>query len=708
MSDVFIKILNMSLSASWLILAVMVLRLLLKKAPRQSMCLLWGLVALKLIIPFSPESVLSLIPSNEVIPDNITMESHPHINSGIVYIDTAVNPVMESNLSPQIGDSVNPMQVVAHIAGIIWCIGVICCLAYALISFIRLKMKVRASKKIGRNIYACDEVVSPFILGIFRPVIYIPSGMGRETTDYVIAHENAHLKRGDHFWKPLGFIILSVYWFNPLCWVAYILLCRDIEYACDEKVIRDKDNEYVNSYSQALLDCNAQRKIIAACPLAFGETDVKGRIRVILNYKKPAFWVIVISLIACIVCAICFMTKPKQEEPETVIADTAPIPVQDESTDDPMSVELDFMDVSDLPNSGTAYAIFTTTVTDIKCDPDFGYSVRFSDGNYIGEYQGLSIVYVTEGDVIHAGDRIGEYGDPGGIPIGLTMSLSDITASGCNVIFIQHGGNVRWQLETGVSFNIQVLRDDGKWEDISPVVGEKSVVWNDMSFKIHNDGETAFGVRWDDVYGELPDGHYRLHKEVADFGGPEGTDIYELYAEFILSKGEAIFPIIKGTVEESGMDDVDLALDDEGISFFCDFNGDGYLEVVYVYYGNILRMGDAVPGTIEMQDRNAIQLWYDTFGIPYAGNISYYLAKKDDVLYLVKYFPPSPRQGAWDYMLEIYAFDSDNDFVLVDKVKSDGSEEGADECLEKAESYLENSILLVSTINGELKTYKEV
>ena len=210
MSDVFIKILNMSLSASWLILAVMVLRLLLKKAPRQSMCLLWGLVALKLIIPFSPESVLSLIPSNEVIPDTITMESHPHINSGIVYIDTAVNPVMESNLSPQIGDSVNPMQVVAHIAGIIWCIGVICCLAYALISFIRLKMKVRASKKIGRNIYACDEVVSPFILGIFRPVIYIPSGMGRETTDYVIAHENAHLKRGDHFWKPLGFIILSV------------------------------------------------------------------------------------------------------------------------------------------------------------------------------------------------------------------------------------------------------------------------------------------------------------------------------------------------------------------------------------------------------------------------------------------------------------------------------------------------------------------
>lgn len=387
MSDVFIKILNMSLSASWLILAVMVLRLLLKKAPRQSLCLLWGLVALKLIIPFSPESVLSLIPSNEVIPDNITMEPHPHINSGIAYIDTAVNPVMESNLSPQIGDSVNPMQVVAHIAGIIWCIGVICCLAYALISFIRLKMKVRASKKIGRNIYACDEVVSPFILGIFRPAIYIPSGMGRETTDYVIAHENAHLKRGDHFWKPLGFIILSVYWFNPLCWVAYVLLCRDIEYACDEKVIRDKDNEYVNSYSQALLDCNSQRKIIAACPLAFGETDVKGRIRGILNYKKPAFWVILISLIACVICAICFMTKPKQEEPETAIAEADTESAPDEGDTDPGDSYSVILQLTNADRNSVQK--WYEAPGDIVYFPDGEYKVNFIDMTGENEYYGI-------------------------------------------------------------------------------------------------------------------------------------------------------------------------------------------------------------------------------------------------------------------------------------------------------------------------------
>ena len=314
METVFIKLLNMSISASWLILAVVIIRLFLKKAPRWSVCILWGFVALKLIVPFSFKSIFSLIPSDEVIPETIATEAHPHITSGIIYVDTVVNPVMEAHLAPQVGDSANPMQIVIFIASLVWCIGMVICLIYAMTSFIILKRKVRASKKISDKIYACDDVKSPFILGILRPVIYIPSGMNKDTLDYVIAHENAHLKRGDHFWKPLGFLILSVYWFNPICWVAYILLCRDIEFACDEKVIRDKDNTYVDSYSQALLDCNAHRRVIAACPLAFGETSVKDRIKGVLNYKKPAFWVIIVAIIVCIVMAVCFLTDPKKDE----------------------------------------------------------------------------------------------------------------------------------------------------------------------------------------------------------------------------------------------------------------------------------------------------------------------------------------------------------------------------------------------------------
>lgn len=314
MSALFLKILNLSINASWLILAVIAARLLLKKAPRWISCLLWGLVAVRLLCPISLESVLSILLSAKVVPENIEMVQDPHIDSGVRIIDNAVNPVIEKSFSPDAASSVNPMQVVVFMGSIIWLTGMVVMLLYALISYILLRRKVRASVAMNDRVKECDEVDSPFILGIFRPEIYVPSGIDENTLELVIAHEEAHLKRHDHWWKPFGFVLLAVYWFNPLCWVAYILLCRDIEAACDEKVIKDKDREYMAAYSQALLDCSVNRRIIAACPLAFGETGVKERVRGVLNYKKPAFWMIIVAVIACIVVAVCFMTNPKKEE----------------------------------------------------------------------------------------------------------------------------------------------------------------------------------------------------------------------------------------------------------------------------------------------------------------------------------------------------------------------------------------------------------
>ena len=310
MSALFLKILNLSINTSWLILAVVAARLLLKKAPRWISCLLWGLVAVRLLCPISLESVLSILPSAKVVPDNIEMVQDPHIDSGVRIIDNAVNPVIEKSFSPNAASSVNPMQVVVFMGSIIWLTGMTVMLLYALISYILLRRKVRASVAMNDRVKECDEVDSPFILGIFRPEIYVPSGINEDTLELVIAHEEAHLKRHDHWWKPFGFVLLAIYWFNPLCWVAYILLCRDIEAACDEKVIKDKDREYMAAYSQALLDCSVNRRIIAACPLAFGETGVKERVKGVLNYKKPAFWVIIVAIVACIVVAVCFMTNP--------------------------------------------------------------------------------------------------------------------------------------------------------------------------------------------------------------------------------------------------------------------------------------------------------------------------------------------------------------------------------------------------------------
>ena len=310
MSAAFLKVLNMSITASWLILAVIPIRLILKKAPKWIPCLLWGLVAIRLICPISFQSVFSLIPSSETIPANIALQQAPAITSGITIVNEAVNPVIAASFTPALGDSANPLQIVIPVAAIIWIAGIVIMLTYALISFLKLKKTLAACVPAGERIFACDEVKAPFILGVFRPSIYVPSSMQGEALDYVIRHERAHLKRHDHWWKPLGFLLLSVYWFNPFCWIAYILLCRDIEMACDEKVIRDMDREDVAAYSQALLDCSFPRKRIAACPLAFGEVGVKERVKSILNYKKPAFWIILIAMIACAVLAVCLMTDP--------------------------------------------------------------------------------------------------------------------------------------------------------------------------------------------------------------------------------------------------------------------------------------------------------------------------------------------------------------------------------------------------------------
>lgn len=325
MNALFLKILNMSITASWLILAVVLARLLLKKAPKWVFCLLWGLVAIRLVCPFSLESSLSLIPSSETIPANIEMQQKPVIDSGITIIDETVNPIITESFTPSPENSANPLQIVIPFMAIVWITGVFIMLVYALISFLRLKGMVRVSVSVGKQIRACDEVKSPFILGVFRPIIYVPSFMSEETLDQVIRHEKAHLQRHDHWWKPLGFLLLAVYWFNPLCWIAYILLCRDIEMACDERVVRDMGKSDIAAYSQALLDCSMPRRTIAACPLAFGEGNVKTRIKSVLNYKKPAFWIIAASLVVCAALAVFLMTDPSGNQPsdgESVINPT--------------------------------------------------------------------------------------------------------------------------------------------------------------------------------------------------------------------------------------------------------------------------------------------------------------------------------------------------------------------------------------------------
>jgi len=316
MENVFLHLFNMSITAGWLVLAVVVLRLLLKKAPKWLTCLLWVLVAVRLVCPFSIESVLSLIPSAETVPPDTFFYETPVIDSGVPVVDSVINPVLSGSLAPTPMNSVNPTQVLTFIAALVWVAGMVAMAIYALVSTLRLRYKVRESVHLERNIRQCDHIATPFILGVFRPRIYLPSSLDGAAMVSVVAHEEAHLKRRDHWWKPLGFLLLTVYWFNPLLWVAYILLCRDIEAACDEKVVRDMDAHQRKAYSEALLSCSAPRRLVSACPLAFGETGVKARIKSVLHYKKPAFWIVIVAAVAVIVAAVCLLTNPKTEMPE--------------------------------------------------------------------------------------------------------------------------------------------------------------------------------------------------------------------------------------------------------------------------------------------------------------------------------------------------------------------------------------------------------
>ena len=311
MAAVFLKLLNLSISASWLVLAVLALRLISKRSPKWMNVLLWGIVALRLMLPFSIESALSLIPSAETLsPEVVQFDPAPTITSGVEFIDNAVNPSLSESFAAAPLASVNPLYVWTYLAGWVWLIGLGAMLLYALASYLRLRRRVSVSLPIQDNIYLCDAISSPFILGVVKPHIYLPSGLDEVQRQNVLSHERAHLARRDHWWKPLGFALLAVYWFNPVLWLAYTLLCRDIELACDERVIRTMDESAVKTYSTVLLACSMPRKAVITCPLAFGEVGVKERVRNALHYKKPAFWVVAASVAVCVVVAVCFLTNP--------------------------------------------------------------------------------------------------------------------------------------------------------------------------------------------------------------------------------------------------------------------------------------------------------------------------------------------------------------------------------------------------------------
>ena len=405
MSELFLKIVNMSISASWAVVAVLALRFCLKKAPKWVNALLWGIVAVRMVFPFSIESVLGLMPSAETISPTIMMEQTPSVQTGVPVLNHVINPVISGSLTPAPGASANPLQIWIPVLAWIWLFGIAALFLYSAVSYWCLRRKVCEAVILRDNIYQSENVCSPFVLGIIRPKIYLPYHMDSREMGHVIAHEQTHICRRDHWWKPLGFLLLTIHWFNPLMWLSYVLLCRDIELACDEKVIREMSNEQRADYTQALVACSVDRRLIAACPLAFGEIGVKERVKSVMNYKKPAFWIVLASVIVCAVIAVCFLTNPigfQFDVSANTIVSANHFDMR--NADDPVSIEMTPAQISELNSRLAGVKNCKRSDKYAGLTPGYQISAQMQDGSYI-RISGYSLSDNTMVDIEQNGKR---------------------------------------------------------------------------------------------------------------------------------------------------------------------------------------------------------------------------------------------------------------------------------------------------------------
>ena len=332
-SGVFLRVFNVAVTAGWIVPACLLLRVILRgRLPGWVRCALWSVVGIRLLLPFSLESIFSLIPSAQTVPPTITTAPMPQVNVGVPPVDAVINPVISQTMAPKPQASVNPMQVVLSVGTVVWLVGVAVMLLVLLVNGWRLRRILQIRRLEEKGVYVCDGIPTAFVMGVLRPVIYIPSNLDPQDREYVLAHERMHIRRGDHIGKLLGTLLLAVYWFHPLLWVAYAMYSRDVEMACDEAVLNHFGEAHAAPYALALVNCvEQQMRAKKSSSASFGESDIKERVRHMMKYKKPKLWVTLASIALIAVTAICFLTSPvSAEEPNQPI-----LPPNMQETTDP-------------------------------------------------------------------------------------------------------------------------------------------------------------------------------------------------------------------------------------------------------------------------------------------------------------------------------------------------------------------------------------
>lgn len=760
MDDVFLKLVNLSISASWLILAVLVLRVVLKKAPKWVMPLLWGVVALRLVCLFSIESALSLIPSAETIPSEIVTETREPVLYEQATLDIVTNPTLPSAAEVPVGVSRQQAQVDFNIYSVLWLAGMAALLVHALVSAGKLKRKLATAILLRDNIYESEFVDSPFVFGVVKPNIYLPMHMDEGTAAYVIAHERAHLARRDHWWKVLGYLVLALHWFNPLVWVAYILFCRDIELACDEKVVRGLDGAARADYSQALLSCAAPKRAVAACPLAFGEGNIKTRVKSALHYKKPAFWVAAAAVLAVVIVAVCFLTNPRSERGRLVWA-------QKLNAADVASIELY------VPAEGEARQYKKLDTEEMAQAVEL---INSSRGTYIEKpetvYAGLPVWFLLTMDdgTVHAvGSVVGHYliidGDTFDADVENQAEWENYVLKGDSASPIDMADRLSYALygmTTGVYTLGEAVFEDSVWETSyeetfantksTPELWLSSALGTDMTGILYGTVTAARGYsyrfsEWEEI--DLTVSNFDWLFRSGSGEDWDGTSAAKLRRENAHAwrgtktadddNATATIPEIARQDELAAMDQWLLLQQKDGSLYLvmgyrsgglpysgahpyrwivrlnggateltrADLNGDGIEEVIS-YTGTSTQE----PYRLRVSNQGGEELWSAELGLAHAGWSSYFLYR-DSVKTALLCYEPTIYQGEASYSYELFMLSENGTTTLAENsvsfsVNSDSADSWPAEARKFADEVnrlLDKSELLFSTLNAELHSY---
>lgn len=760
MDDVFLKLVNLSISASWLILAVLVLRVVLKKAPKWVMPLLWGVVALRLVCLFSIESALSLIPSAETIPSEIVTETREPVLYEQATLDIVTNPTLPSAAEVPVGVSRQQAQVDFNIYSVLWLAGMAALLVHALVSAGKLKRKLATAILLRDNIYESEFVDSPFVFGVVKPNIYLPMHMDEGTAAYVIAHEHAHLARRDHWWKVLGYLVLALHWFNPLVWVAYILFCRDIELACDEKVVKGLDGAARADYSQALLSCAAPKRAVAACPLAFGEGNIKTRVKSALHYKKPAFWVAAAAVLAVVIVAVCFLTNPRSERGSLVWA-------QKLNAADVASIELY------VPAEGKARQYKKLGTEEMAQAVEL---INSSRGTYIEKpetvYAGLPVWFLLTMDdgTVHAvGSVVGHYliidGDTFDADVENQAEWENYVLKGDSASPIDMADRLSYALygmTTGVYTLGEAVFEDSVWETSyeetfantksTPELWLSSALGTDMTGILYGTVTAARGYsyrfsEWEEI--DLTVSNFDWLFRSGSGEDWDGTSAAKLRRENAHAwRGTRTGEDVNATVpmaeirrqdELTAMDQWLLLQQKDGSLYLvmgyrsgglpysgahpyrwivrlnggateltrADLNGDGIEEVIS-YTGTSTQE----PYRLRVSNQSGEELWSAELGLAHVGWSSYFLYRDSVKTALLRY-EPTIYQGEASYSYELFMLSENGTTTLAENSVSfsinpdskDPWPAEAQKFADEVNRLLDQSELLFSTLNAELHSY---